>query len=162
MEKAYNYNEYKELIKKYRSITLSDIEAYWDEDDQLFDYEGVSVMLYLTGFSNMSECMLCVAIEKQGYYNPKDVNQPDCSKCMYQVVTGKPCASGDNKETFDNVFHAKSPIELLKAIKKRYRHMQNILTTYRKEYLAKLKIRLENKSIKDRKQKFVKLPNRKK
>ena len=35
MEKAYNYNEFKELIKKYRSITLSDIEAYWDKNSQL-------------------------------------------------------------------------------------------------------------------------------
>ena len=119
-------------------------------------------MLYLTGFSNISECMLCVSIEKQGFYDPKDVNHPDCSKCIYQVVTGTPCASGANKETFEGIFHAKSPMDLLKAIKDRYKHMQKLLTTYRKEYLAKLKIKLENKSIKDRKQRFVKLPSRKK
>lgn len=162
MRKAYNYNEFKELIKKYQSITLSDIEDYWNKYNQMFDYEGSDIMLYITGFSNMSECILCVSIEKQGYYDSKDINHPDCSKCMYQVITGTPCASGINKKTFENISHAKSPMELLKAIKRRYKHMQRLLTEYCKEYLTKLKITLENKSIKDRKQKFVKLPNRKK
>lgn len=53
-------------------------------------------------------------------------------------------------------------MEVLKAIKSRYKYMQKLLTIYRKGYLAKLKIKLENKSIKDHKPKFVKLPNRKK
>lgn len=111
-----NLKEFKELIKKYESITLEDINnaniSEYDSNDSPF---GRFKAEELTGFSSLG-CTLCVPIK---------VN---CSLCVWEGLDNNfPCCDGDNEPTYNNIYYAKDDEQLLKAFKERAKYMRKVL-----------------------------------
>ena len=111
-----NIKEFKELILKYESITLEEIEKHYNKLSRKFAHEN------LTGFGDSETCELC-----------KKVNR-DCEICTYAITPGcrriGTCHSDDNDETFMKIADARTPQELKAAYKARAKHMRNILKEY--------------------------------
>lgn len=109
IETIKNLEEFKELIRRYESITLEEINDAW--------LEGMGaerVARYLTGFGDSLTCSLCKAVEIC------------CRSCVYGITNG--CLDGKNEETYCNIKYAKSPDELLSAFRGRADHMKKIIS----------------------------------
>ena len=112
-----NIKEFKELILKYESITLEEIEKHYNKLSREFAHEN------LTGFGDAETCTLCISIKK------------DCSICTYSVTPRLKkndfhCMNSINEKTFDMISDATTPQELKAAYKARAKHMRNILKEY--------------------------------
>lgn len=102
-----NLAEFKELIKRYKTITLDEIKE-----------ENMS-LAELTGFGSTSTCQLCQAIKA------------NCKYCVYGKAwrdrCGCPsyrCTTGKNRKTYDAIENAITPKELLKAYRNRAKHLK--------------------------------------
>jgi hypothetical protein len=105
----------RELIKKYRSITLEELEKIKCSKNIYFEY-GRAKARKLTGFSSW-DCQLCIAV------------RDDCSQCIYGESDGhgRSCYVSANKQTYFDIVNAKTDEELLIAIKNRADHIESIL-----------------------------------
>lgn len=116
-----NLKEAKELIAKYRSITIEDIEEKF-KSIKTDEYKGFSlyskeIANSLTGFGHVATCLLC-GINK--IYR--------CVDCIYQKMNG--CYIGDNDKTYLAICHAQSFEELLQAFKDRADHIENLIKKF--------------------------------
>ena len=108
--KPTNLPEFKALIKRYKSITLEEIENIWVVDVAYTAYK-------LTGFGSSNTCTLCIAA--------KD----NCDKCVYRHKhTYARCNTHDNHLSYDAIYNARTPQELLNAFRERAKRMEEILT----------------------------------
>jgi hypothetical protein len=116
-----NLKEFKELILRYESITVEEIENHVSDG---------FVINSITGFGTHNSCTLC---------KPIKVN---CYKCVYckafdsEVMDDKLlnyCCRGDAESTYDAIIEAEKPQELKVAFKARANYMRSILKNLKKE-----------------------------
>ena len=107
-----NSKQFKELIARYESITIKEIEE--DINNNIDDGYLYLTAKRLTGFGSEDTCSLCNVIIS-------------CNECIYPVISDENCVSGKNKKTYINISNAETPHSLLDAYKARAEHMKNIL-----------------------------------
>lgn len=114
-----------ELAKKYRSITIEDLEKVVDTDD---GDEPSEVLSRITGFGDKTKCPICNSVNY------------DCSKCIYSIKknpeTIKHCYCTDDI-SYDNIVDAGSFEELLEAIKIRADYIENLIEYIKNSYETK-------------------------
>ena len=129
-----NLEEWKALKRRYRTITLEEIEEAYYSDIYNTDHEEVSTCL--TGFGNTVQCTLCVAVTKEKPF----VMARDCKDCMWYTYTGRTCMGSplssnirlaEAQITFNKLLTASTPTELLAAYKARYRYMLKVEKQYK-------------------------------
>ncbi len=123
----------KELIAKYRSITLKDIEFYRPQclPNSRIDWKGNTlysgIANILTGYGSTTTCSLCISTNTKSkdciYFNFSDFKEDGGAYCRY----GNP----ELVRTYYNIGNAESPQELLDA----FRERANLLEKYLTEYL---------------------------
>jgi hypothetical protein len=105
-----NIETAKELVKKYRSITLEDLRNHYDVDN-------VELLGSITGFGNIYTCSLCKAC----YFC--------CSSCIWTLTTEHddwfPCVT----DTYRNIRSAKTLEDLLDVIKERADELEDLIRT---------------------------------
>lgn len=113
-------NTAKELVKKYRSITLDDTGNINVTSFIYAEYGRIKARK-LTGFSSWN-CPLCLAVEH------------DCSKCIYggRSRDGYSCYLNENNQTYFDIVNARTDEELLDAFKNRADHIESILNKLEK------------------------------
>ena len=104
-----NLKEFKELIERYESITIEDIE-------EAFKYANPESIL--TGYGLKSKCLLCISASQKckNCYFSMDFNYYTCY-----------CLSGNNTETYYNIRQASTPEQLLEAYRARAKHMKTLI-----------------------------------
>lgn len=123
----------RELIKRYRTITLKEINGHvldGDQDDDCFDLGA------LTGFGHFDLCTLCQTTASKAYRKAQLQFVPDCSKCIYREYIARgsaPCTAPGNGETYYAIKYAKTAEGLLSAFRARADHLENILKRYEEE-----------------------------
>lgn len=107
--KPKNIKEFKQLIERYESITLEEIEE-----------KGVYPGL-LTGFGTINNCRLCEKI---------NVYADNCKGCVYYEVTNSKYACNVDRtyETYNAISSAENANDLLQAYRNRAKYMRQILT----------------------------------
>lgn len=119
-----NLKEFKELIERYESITIEEIEATGDfviDDAFIRGLLKQSTINKLTGFGTKKSCKLCSAIENDF-----------CEGCVYDIGKnnlGVSCTIDQFEESFNLIRDAENAEELLLAIKKRAIVMREHLKT---------------------------------
>ena len=113
-----NLKEAKELLEKYKSITLEELEQkYKTYALKYFHFnEGKEVMYRITRFGS-SYCILCIGVNS------------NCSNCIYSFRNSKkgpPCMDIIYKE----MEKATSAEELFNAIQKRISYLNHIIEWY--------------------------------
>jgi len=106
-----NLKEFKTLIKKYRSITIEQIESAYKKTTSFY-FDG-EVACILTGFGSKSTCTLC---------HPY---RAGCAGCVYCELLG--INYGCLTETYDEIRVAKSSQDLYNAIQNRANYMEDLL-----------------------------------
>lgn len=99
--KPQNIKEFKELIERYESITIDEIEAVYYESKDWGTY-GKFVANKLTGYGCSDTCRLCQAVDD------------DCTNCVFGPKT-EYCCLGDGRELYLKIYSAKNAGELLDA-----------------------------------------------
>jgi len=108
---AENVKEFEALIKRYRSITLEEIEK-----------KGVHPRS-LTGFGAFCTCTLCKKVFEETFYTPEG-----CRRCVYG--SDRYCL---RSKTYEKIETATTSYELLVAFRKRAFYMMKILRQYKKK-----------------------------
>ena len=108
-----NLKEAKELIEKYKSITLEQLEQRYKKFP---NSKGKFIMQTFTNFSTV-HCILC-----------KSANGV-CSNCIYSFINEKPalqCMDSIYKEMSDSI----SAEELFNALQKRISYLTHVIEWY--------------------------------
>lgn len=118
--KKKNLNEFKELIDRYESITIDDIEEVEKGLNVIICEYGWAVANKITGFGGGETCSLCKATDQ------------DCDNCVWSHGVGSDdCTESytipDVGISYDNISKATGAKKLLKAFKFRARVMRNFL-----------------------------------
>ena len=108
--KIKNLKEFRELRKRYETITLKEIENVFEI------YQSGWASKILTGFGYVDTCTLC-----------KNAIQHKCEGCIYKVITGKCCSRGMQFETYMKIRRANTPKELFDAYKARAKYMETLI-----------------------------------
>lgn len=108
--KAVNVKEFENLIKRYRTITLEEIEK-----------AGVHPRS-LTGFGAFCTCTLCNKVFEETFYTPDG-----CKRCVYG--SDRYCL---RSKTYDKIETASDPYDLWLAFRKRAFYMMKVLRRYNK------------------------------
>ena len=111
-----NVKEFQELVHRYETITLKEIEKA--AKDYGFSFYDNPIQTYLTGYGYMSTCTLC----KKSY----DRKGGSCKRCIYTGSSQEDtrCMKGRNRSTFKAIEHANSVEELLEAYRNRAKHLR--------------------------------------
>lgn len=113
-KKIINFKEFVELIIRYESITIEEIEKAFEEYNT-----HVFIKEYLTGFGNINTCTLC---RKIGY---KDF-VVDCSTCSWVKFTNSKCSRSKNEQTYSNINFNEKPNSLLESYRERAKYMREV------------------------------------
>ncbi len=97
--KPKNIKEAEELIKRYETITLEEIKGNFDP-------------AALTGFGG-NDCSLCIPIAS------------NCYGCIYIHRYG--CLHDENRETYNSIEDATTPLKLRNAFRARAKHIRKVL-----------------------------------
>ena len=112
-----NIKEFNDLIQRYETITLEEIQEEFQACDTIQSiYNNNVIALQLTGFGLINTCTLCVSVHAK------------CGLCVYKNDAG--CIR--NKRLYFSYYKirdSKTPEQLLKA----YRNRAKILRTYAKD-----------------------------
>jgi len=119
MNNIKNLEAAKELVKKYNSITIEEIEkleeAAKEQNNILYSY-GRFITNALTGFGDSNTCILCIWMIID-----------TCTGCIYEALTNNTCSKGINEKTYEAIRDANNTIELLTAIKERAKYLQSLI-----------------------------------
>jgi hypothetical protein len=116
-----NRKEFICLMKKYKSISLEEIEVLWkkEEFEGYLGAKGIEIANVLTGFgATIVPCSLC------------DSAKNDCDVCFWRTSTGNACMSGKNRRTYIDIAGAKTPEELIKAFRERAFLMRKVVKMF--------------------------------
>lgn len=134
-----NLKEAEELLKTYQSISYFTIlKEYLKQSICRRQVRGIHVMNKLTGFGYISSCKLCKSAFK---IYPKY----SCLSCIYNFF---PTACQD--VTYHNLFTAKTPFQIWKALQKRINYLSEAITkslTYIPTTPSQLKRQIYSKPI---------------
>lgn len=114
-----NITEFFNLIKRYESITLEEI------DKISFGLTPFSTANKLTGYGYGHTCKLCKYFEKER-------GTTKCWDCVYTQFTEFKCFEGSNAFTYLNINLAENSKELLEAFRDRANHMREIIVEFSK------------------------------
>ena len=109
-----NIEAAKELLEKYKSITLEQLEEYYENDPILL---GFDILNRITGFGNTTSCILCKAVDGE------------CVNCIYSFRIGErlfPCLD----KIYNEMDRATSAEELFNAIQKRISYLTHVIEWY--------------------------------
>lgn len=110
-----NLKEAKELLEKYKSITLEELEEKYKKYAYVTGYH---VMNAITGFGNIKDCIICHKVCSI------------CSNCVYSfrldVQRVSPCIDTIYREMSE----ALSAKELFNAIQKRISYLTHVIEWY--------------------------------
>lgn len=119
--KMKNKKEFIELIAKYQSYSLQDLEQVYEEmfnDNEYPDPEDV--LNTLTGFGCKSDCSLCRAVRNRD-------GDVDCSECVWCFDSGENyfnyCCREIHKPTYFAIEEATDMNELHIAVQNRAKYM---------------------------------------
>lgn len=114
--KPENLKEFKNLLERYRTITLEEINEVWESTN----HDSDDTLKALTGFGYATTCNLCNVIDR------------NCSKCIWS--RGRECKSPyspfwcvNNSKTYNKIEHFATPEELLLAYRNRAKYMIQFL-----------------------------------
>ena len=113
-----NLKEAKELLERYKNITLEELEQKY----KMFALkrfcfkEGKRVMHSITRFGS-SHCMLCIGVNS------------DCSNCIYSFRNEQPVLSCMDI-IYEEMENADSAEELFNAIQKRISYLTHVIEWY--------------------------------
>lgn len=123
-----NLKEFKELILKYESITLGDLEKSKkqmelrpESDYELNKEEIPEILENITNFGTKF-CTLCIGI---GMDSVSDIY--NCQECTWVKLTNYTCFGGSNKETYTSIDYSTSVLDLKESINKRAKYMRKVL-----------------------------------
>ena len=119
---------FKNLIKKYRSITKNDIENIIEKHFNGVFPTGKKIMKLLTGFGSVSSCKLCKASFKVN----NNYILCDCKEC-YIEINGNVCNEELNGDTYYEIHHSRNVESLLISIKNRADYIEGLL--YKRRYV---------------------------
>lgn len=109
-----NIKAAKELLEKYKSITLEQLEEDYEKDPIL---SGFDILNKITGFGNTTSCILCKAINEE------------CVNCIYSFrIDERPFPCID--KIYTEMDKATSAEELFNAIQKRISYLTHIIEWY--------------------------------
>ena len=121
-----NINAAKELLAKYKSITIDQITEVYNkmiEQEEDIMPNGYDVMEQITGFSSTVKCMLCQEakklVQKNIYY---------CQCCIYTINT-----SADYlciEETYRAIGDAHTPEDIYNALQARIEFLNQTINIY--------------------------------
>ena len=109
-----NIEAAKELLEKYKSITLEELE---EEYEGAFIPLGLEILNKITGFGDTVSCILCKAVYGM------------CVKCIYSFRIDErevPCLD----EIYKEMKNAESAEKLFNAIQKRISYLTHIIEWY--------------------------------
>lgn len=110
-----NYEAARKLVKRYESITLKEInKAFEDNPRSIYLIPSI-----LTGIGSYATCILCQAADVYSSYG-----LGNCINCIYGYRLA--CVSFPNILTYDAIFTATTPKELLLAYRNRAKHIRGI------------------------------------
>jgi hypothetical protein len=115
-----NLKEAKELLEKYESITLEEIErTYLENQERHYLFDGHDVLNKLVGFGDENTCMLCKAV------------QGECDNCIYKFREREgfaipPCVDLIYREICDSF----NPKDTFKALQKRISYLEHVIQYY--------------------------------
>jgi hypothetical protein len=115
MKKFANLDELILLLNKYKSITLDEIESHWNDlekTDKNIEVYGEDVANRITGFANPLDCAVCSVVNNK------------CIDCVWLKLFNEFCYSND---TYKDIEHACTPLELYKAINARAKYIEDLL-----------------------------------
>ena len=111
----------KELIDKYQSITLEQLKSLWEKESNDypdFTIDGGWILSLITGFGDISECILCKHANKICEHCIHSYNPNWEDKRKY------PCL----EETYDKIEESKNPDSLYKAIQERIKYLEKLIS----------------------------------
>ena len=112
------HKAFKELIKKYRSITRANIALMVDEG---FPWNVIKEEL--TGFGDKNSCVLCQDAKSYYYFNDEF-----CKNCGWMELTGEKCTSiYKSYETYIKIERAQTIEDLYQAYQDRADYMEKVL-----------------------------------
>jgi hypothetical protein len=127
MNKIRNIIQAKNMVKKYRSITIEQLLKLNDGVES--GYNMVDLLAKITGFGDARTCRMC---------NVNGKVADDCVGCIYPELTnGNLCY---DHYTYDNILGTVSIYQLYTAIRERANYIESIIPlaiVYNKEW-AKL------------------------
>jgi hypothetical protein len=103
-----------DLIKRYETITLEEIQEKWETMGNA-----------ITGFGSPSTCTLC-----HEYMDPVD----GCLPCPWVSLTGHTCSGFKNSHTYSDIYDVGNVLDLLTAYRKRAEYMKQVLKLNNIEY----------------------------
>ena len=121
-----NINAAKELLAKYKSITIDQITEVYNkmiEQEEDIMPNGYDVMEQITGFSSTVKCMLCQEakklVQKNIYY---------CQCCIYTInsVFDYLCI----EETYRAIGDAHTPEDIYNALQARIEFLNQTINIY--------------------------------
>lgn len=133
--KALNIDAAKQLINKYRSITLAKIEEASNSKIakklNAVNTYGEIAMAILTGFGT-DNCILCKKANAMQYTEIKrtKITVPKCQFCIYRETSDNhfvACTKGKNATSYSRIENARTAKELHKAIRLRANHIERLL-----------------------------------
>lgn len=104
--KLSNIKQAKELIDTYNMISVKSLPKEIIRHKTIYS---------ITGFGHTKKCTLCKAIRF------------DCTRCIYKISMG--CTRYNNKNTYDRIRYADTPLKLVRAVRARARLIQSIIET---------------------------------
>ena len=120
-----NIIEFKDLIKRYESITLEELT-----NPKLRLLGSRAIMNYLTGFGDYETCTLCVKAEELSIEVYGNIFAT-CNFCIW-TTTDNFCYYGKNEQTYSAIWEARNREKLFEAVKKRAEHMKKVLQEYKR------------------------------
>ena len=106
----------KKLIERYNSITIDDVE----NANPSAIFSGRLVANSITGYSSTRDCILCSACTTD--------NSLNCRICIYSSIwDAHHCVEGCNSKSYHEIYHAKTPEELVAAFRNRAAHITKIV-----------------------------------
>lgn len=106
-----NLKEAKELLEKYKSITLEQLKKAFEEDPSL---DGGDIIHHITGFGDPATCMLCLAVNEI------------CTNCIYCFRL-----SEDHMPCLDTIYNeicfSENAEDLFKAVQKRISYLTHVI-----------------------------------
>jgi len=119
-----NYKQAEELVNRYRSVSLEEIEKVWNEE---YHYPAREAAHSLTGFSQTDTCTLCLGARTKS-------QKHRCELCIYDGFLN--CLNDDGESTYQAIKHAGSPISLLVAFKNRADYIVQVLNKKRRKQIV--------------------------
>ena len=111
-----NLKEAKELLEKYKSITLEELEEKYEKKYAYIT--GYHVLNAITGFGSIKDCIICQKVHSI------------CYNCIYSfrldIQSSAPCMD----IIYQEMKEAMSAEELFNAIQKRINYLTHIIEWY--------------------------------